>query len=492
MSLTPTTKKKKRKKLSGPSKSSSQLTKKGKSDDDTQAMDTVVGQSGKTKDSSELQELTKREMLTSPSKEDVQPKPDSGGKKTLRSLLMQTGSLDDLIKEGNTWPGIAEKLKDDFLGYQKSLSKDAQASYIADLGTVYYKYGEKAAIKQDPENAKYTKQIEPTVAFLEKFMIANGQWGYITEQDWFTKGDYVIGIDMNYYPDRSGFNPDSPKFHKDTGGNNIFVNLVFDNTKPIEATEWIPDPVEPSVERSEWQKKLQLPASHLKELELSRAELRKEVDETTEVTGGVTSGKNSYVSWVDDLIWHSSPTSNPRIEHGTASAVESYKNLSSASKGKEFSYVDQRSKARIIGAEVLATMAESPDTDLAKWLKSKGLGPQDVTVAVAKTAWKELYEGEEGARRYTEDATKRGRSPWRLTGEYSESNAYDYRLKNSTSISETPVGLSKRRRANSLDKNQGPLREAREASKGEARSFLRTWVRILPKDSTELAGVKFG
>jgi hypothetical protein len=111
---------------------------------------------------------------------------------------------------------------------------------VAHLCTVYYAHG-KTRVVHKLEDAQWApNQIKPAVDFLEKFMGANRQWDYLEGQKWYIEADYVIAIDVNYYPDRSGFKA-YPEFHKDTGGNNIFVNLIFDNKNDIEATEWFAD-----------------------------------------------------------------------------------------------------------------------------------------------------------------------------------------------------------------------------------------------------------
>lgn len=433
-----------------------------------------------------LQSITKQDIQISPPKE--------SSKKPLHSLLMETGSVDDIIpKEKNTWPTIATRLRKVFLGHQQELpTKEDRARYVANLGTVYYQHGKKRVIRQsgeeEQENIKYLNEGQtgymPEIAnFLENLMEANGQWDYINGQDWYTKGEYVIGIDMNYYPDRSEFNPESPKFHKDTGGNNIFVNLIFDNEDQIEKTEWFTDVDQPSKARAKWQQDL-LPKSHLKELELSRAALQKEDDKTSVSGGATTAGeKNTYVSWVDDLVWHSSPTENQRIEYNSKVAASSYDSLK-----RNFKYTDKAHKLDVSAVEILGTMAESPETQLYKWLEKADLGAQDITYEVAEKAWYALYDDKVGGKaKFLQDAAERSKSPWRVTGSTSEANAQDTRLKGSKSIDETPVGLSKRRRANSL--NPEAIQQVRKTNEGKPRSFLRTWVRILPKDSSELTGI---
>jgi hypothetical protein len=136
-------------------------------------------------------------------------------------------------------------------------------------------------------------------------------------------------------------------------------------------------------------------------------------------------------------------------------------------------------------------MAESEGTELHKWLKAKGLKPQDLDYQLARQAWAQLYTTSSGQQQYFQDVTKRAETDWRITGKLSEAIAEDPRLKGTNSMKETPISLSTRRRANSLPETREALAKVREDNKGQPRSFIRTWVRILPKDSDELrqAGV---
>lgn len=425
-----------------------------------------------------------------PTKMEVQdiPKPEKG---SLASLLMTTGEVGSLLtKEQNTWPSVAKGLKDVFLEYQKGLPNTGDPTrpeeYTADLCTMYYspQGGHKT---QNGRDAKYCKgtEVEDTVDFLEAFMKANGQWDYIEKQDWYKNGDFIIGIDVNYYPDRSGYKA-TPVFHKDTGGNNLFVNLVFDNPKPIEKTEWFADLEQPSKARKSWQKDL-LPDDVLKELDSSREILRLQPEHAQDqpVNGGVTEGVDAYVSWVDDLVWHATPNNLPRIVYTAKAAGNSYSNWDNAAKLKDFAYDSKQFKRGMLGIELLGTIAEAKETRLAEWLAKQGLGPQDLDVALAKRAWQELYSKEVGGKaNFLHDATIREKAAdWRVTGEYSEATAEDERLAKSKSLKETPLSLSTRRRANSLDPQS--IEAVRKANEGVERSFLRTWVRLLPKTSTE-------
>jgi hypothetical protein len=310
-------------------------------------------------------------------------------------------------------------------------------------------------------------------------MEANGQWDYIREQDWFKKEGYVIGIEVNYYANRLGSGA-LPGFHKDTAGDNVFANLIFDNDDTIEGTEWFADVEEPSAAREKWQKKV-LPKTYQTDLSQARKDLGTtlgEADKTSNVKGG-TVGKHAYVSWVDDLIWHATPTAATRIVVDVQAAKDAYKILNPLADKPDF-------KA---GIELIATMAESPGPHLKKWLTTNNLRPQDIDAAQAKKAWKDLYGGgasnPDAVRRYIADVQERLKSPWRLTGNPSEASAQDDSLLGSKSIKETPVGLSKRRRANSLPAS---VELAAARAKNTPRNFLRTWVRLLPP-TTRVPGI---
>lgn len=403
-------------------------------------------------------------------------------KKTLDKLYMDTGSLDTLLPDSR-WDTIAANLWADY-----ALTLKPKEDKLAELCTIYYKAGQKAQTKEKPA-AKDTDQIPKVVAFLEKFMEANGQWDYIRDQDWFKKDGYVIGIEVNYYANRLGAGA-QPGFHKDTAGDNIFVNLIFDNDETIEGTEWFADVEEPSAARDAWQKKV-LPKAY--QTDLTRA--RKDLDTTLGETGktgdvqGGTVGKHAYVSWVDDLVWHATPTAVQRIVFDVAAVKDAYKKLDPLVNTKDFGYHDATRGGNILGSEIIATMAESPGPHLKKWLAENNLKPQDIDTAKAKRAWTELYGGgarnPDAVKRFVADANERLKSPWRLTGNTSEASAQDDSLPGSKSIKETPVGLSKRRRANSLPASD---ELAKVRAKNTPRNFLRTWVRILPP-TTKVPGI---
>lgn len=404
---------------------------------------------------------------------------------------MDSGSVTAIVDKSQ-WPALAPVLQGIFLPIQQEIEDlDERAEYVVNLCTVYYAHGRQRVIwtrdTQEDADQLGKDNLEKLVDFLEKFMEGNGQWAYIKRRKWYTSGEFAIGIDVNYYPDRSEFKT-FLAFHKDTGGNNIFVNLVFDNQTMIEATEWYVDLADPSKQRKEWQIGL-LPESYLEELAHARETLRAKLGgKELDVAGGVSDNLYTYVSWVDDLIWHSTPNGDLRVEYGVAHAERAWTALE-ASVGGAFRYEDEKLGMTILGAEILGTIAESSHTRLFKWLQGKGLNSPDLGYKRCCEAWQALYSDTAGKDVFVQDAQIRGRTPWRITGTRSEANAYDKRLEESESIDEPPVRLSQLRRTNSREDVRKKLEEARKASAGQARAFIRTWVRILKANDAELTGL---
>ncbi|MFC6093526.1 hypothetical protein [Saccharothrix lopnurensis] len=396
---------------------------------------------------------------------------------SLVPLLMQTGTVASLLGNAAGWQKLAGALKQEFGDF----APGPDGPRYVNLCTIYYQPRSRAVVT-DLEGDRLIELVAGAIAFLEMFMDHNGQWPYLRRQSWFADGDHVIAVDVNYYPDRSEYKA-VPSFHKDSAGNNVFVNLIFDNQEPVEATEWFADVEEPSAKRREWQEKL-LPPAHLAALDHARAVLKAGPEANAPVRGGISHGEHTYLSWVDDLVWHATPVAAKRVEYGAADALRAHQGLDAAPEGA-FYWYDHQLGVYVFGIELLGTMAEGPGPHLRGWLADRGLKAQDLDVRTAHTAWRELYRGADGAQRLGEDAAERERTDWRVNGQYSVANAYDGRLAGSDQIEETPIGLSGRRRANSVEE-LAAVQAVAAANQGKPRSFIRTWVRVLPKDSEEI------
>ncbi|MEU4739710.1 hypothetical protein AB0G02_04485 [Actinosynnema sp. NPDC023658] len=400
---------------------------------------------------------------------------------TLESLLMRTGALSDVVdpQEVKLWAELSVLLREHYRKYVESLG-DQRAGYTSDLYTAYYTSKGRVGIK---DRRILSGELLPLVAgFVEKFMERNGQLPYFRGRDWFTSGDFVVAVDVNYYPDRTGANV-RPEFHKDTAGINVFANLIFANVQEMEATEWFADLEPPSAQRALWQGK-NLPEGYIKELDRARAALAGK--DTGPVSGGVTKGQYTYVSWVDDLVWHSTPATSRRVKFTAAAAQRAYPVLDATFDDK-FGYVDNTLQVVVWGAELVRSFADDPNTHLHKWMTEKKQPVNDLDTA--RKAWQAVYRGDAGKKQFDEDAATRSNMTWRITGKYAIANSPDSNLPGSEQILETPAGLSNRKRANSMKENQEALERARAANVGTPRAFIRTWVRLVRKDSGELQGL---
>ena len=150
----------------------------------------------------------------------------------------------------------------------------------------------------------------------------------------------------------------------------------------------------------------------------------------------------------------------------------------------QFEYIDESLQVKVLGAELVRSFADDSNTLLHKWMTEQQQPVRDLETA--RKAWRAVYQGVDGRKRFDQDVETRSRMTWRITGVYGIANSPDSNLPGSEQILETPAGLSTRERSNSLDENQEGLRQVREANVGTPRSFIRTWVRLVRKDSAEL------
>ena len=136
---------------------------------------------------------------------------------------------------------------------------------------------------------------------------ANGQMDFIRRQSWFKDGSYRVVL---HVITQWGRNIAPLEFHKDSKGEELFSKLVFRHDQVIPATEWSVDlenmPAE-KIERFEdcW------PPTLLADIEQVRANLEAPVGGMFHIEGGKLQ-PDSYMSWVDPLVWHSTPSLDHR------------------------------------------------------------------------------------------------------------------------------------------------------------------------------------
>jgi Domain of unknown function (DUF4157) len=219
----------------------------------------------------------------------------------LSDVMMITGSLTDK-KMDLPWP---KQLWKDLLKIELPVGGD-----IIVLGTVTLEFGQ--PIKFFPLTAKYYRPLQDVwFLLLSDFMRKNGQLPYIERQRWFTEREAKIEIDINFYPER-GSNAEL-SFHKDTAGDNLFVNLIFNNDKEMLATEWIEDLLDPlKIKRLEMEKLL--PPGMIAEIKAAREAMlagHHAIEGAGTIRGGIA-GSAAFVSWVDELAWHATPSAKRR------------------------------------------------------------------------------------------------------------------------------------------------------------------------------------
>jgi len=219
----------------------------------------------------------------------------------LADLMIVKGTLRDL-KGDVQWP---ENL-------WRMLHRLTEDESVNNLGTIRLKVGEAQSFKGKPV---WLKPIWNDL--LQPFMQRNGQLPYIYGQPWYISGRMVVDISVNFYNNRTGSDR-TFEFHKDTAGDNLFVNLIFNNKQPILATEWVVDTRTMKAAKKQ-QMRLFTGSDELMDAinntrtSIGAGQLRPKG--LTKIEGGVETGEAGFVSWVDELIWHSTPFAGSREDH---------------------------------------------------------------------------------------------------------------------------------------------------------------------------------
>jgi hypothetical protein len=213
----------------------------------------------------------------------------------LSDLLMISGSLTDK-KIDLKWP---EALWTDLFKLDSGVWPLGKVTVSFAKQPVYLPYG----YVKNNENV-----LNKAWAFLDPFMRRNGQLPYIERQDWYKNGDAEVDVDINFYKDRK---PEDAQlaFHKDTAGDNLFVNLIFNNDKKMLAAEWIEDLADPTRRKLAAMNRF-MPAGMIEEINTSRLAMQQNQHKILgagTIRGGIA-GKVAFVSWVDDLLWHATPS----------------------------------------------------------------------------------------------------------------------------------------------------------------------------------------
>lgn len=378
----------------------------------------------------------------------------------LVDLMMKTGGLDDLNdKRLGVWGGLAEKLNQKATAY---LEEQNRGKGEDDKADVFY-LGKIVLTADNPEGIfeAYAGFEDEALGnevkdFLIAFMEVNGQLGYIQEKDWFTSGEWKVVIIVNFYPNR-GFGRGTIDVHKDTAAENLFVNLIFNNAEETPATEWTQDPFMPDQARME-ELEQALPPGALEEIIEAKDRIA-EVHEKgrDQFEGGVAEKPNTFVSWVDELIWHASPVFERRKGFSLEYAVKTLDR-----------FLKKPEKYLHACYEVMVVLAQTPETSLYKVF---GERPQDFTLAT----WDKIYNDQVKVRPSLQDRFRRDLNKAQWEG-VPVGAVVGNALNREEERIDMPTLVGNRPRANSVEAVGEQVKAA--AQKTPVRSFMRTWVTL--------------
>ena len=387
----------------------------------------------------------------------------------LSDLMMITGSLKDVKV---TWP---KRVWDALMTNLNS--------GVTVLGKVTLAMGSNP--KVDPAEPDFQTVLELLWdQFLRPFMNANGQIPYIQRQSWFTKHRAEVDIDVNFYKDR-GYGAEL-SFHKDTAGDNLFVNLMFNNQAPTPATEWIEDLATPLRTKRREMRKL-MPKAMRAEIRTARKNIREDRHKPAgkkTIRGGIAD-EAAFVSWVDELIWHATPSVGRRTEvsggmFDVLSAPERY-------------WIDEKTQIH----RALRFLSKFPDTRIGeidavrKSLHQWGFGTELVDGYMNSVVPEASIKINNVDNTFTYDRGPRYNEHMSdITRYKAQLQAAPISLGIGQELAPDPYGIGTKefnqrtrihrrtQRQNSIGSKVelAALREAR--TKNERRSFLRTWVRV--------------
>ncbi|HWB98911.1 MAG TPA: hypothetical protein VG672_19515, partial [Bryobacteraceae bacterium] len=219
---------------------------------------------------------------------------------SLTDHLMKMGGLDKLMGERviPVWQGLARDLADFATGPDR-----VAADGLMYCGNLRLGLGGEATFVTNPTSM--TGELQGRVReFMLAFMRANGELAFLERQPWFGKDEWVVDVEVNFYPNR-GLEDVALGLHKDTDSRNLFVHLIFNNLEATPATEWTQDREPPSTPRAKELRRL--PQKVNRDLQGARGQLGGIDKPGKERFEGGLAPPNAYVSWVDELVWHSSP-----------------------------------------------------------------------------------------------------------------------------------------------------------------------------------------
>jgi ribosomal protein S18 acetylase RimI-like enzyme len=379
----------------------------------------------------------------------------------LVKLMVRQGTLGDL--DGRllrVWPSLAAELT------TAAETNEANIALVSNLG--YLPCGvvlvnrEGCFIRPDVYGVQGELDSATQSALMQfvlDFMQSNKQLGYLQRQQWFLDGSYEVAIDVNFYPNR-GLAAGGLGVHKDTAGENLFVNLIFNNAGETPNTEWTEDTALPDEVRFALLDK-QLPPALLKQLLEAKALVEQSSDEEKGTFRGGLSGANAFVSFVDELIWHSSPSREYRATYDPWIVFTNFNRIPKS----ETTY------------DAMVVMSQTPGNPVHD---AFGHDPRNFTLA----AWRDHYDKVLKPSREKLEALRAAiqNFDWPAHKKMGATGMVLNDPQNLTNIP-APTMAQGRSRANSKPEM---LKKVNEAAPPDAkRTFIRTWVRVVPTGTTK-------
>jgi ribosomal protein S18 acetylase RimI-like enzyme len=381
----------------------------------------------------------------------------------LAELMIKSGSLGDLDggRLVDLWPQLSVALTAAVADIEQNHQLVAQLGYMP-CGVLLVTPG-RCEMRPDVygTTGDLTAQVKQELAeFVLSFMQANGQMAFIERQSWYIDNTHEVAIDINFYPDRA-LAVGGLGLHKDTAGENLFVNLIFNNVDATPATEWTEDTHLPDAERLAKLRQL-LPPELVDQLIQAKAIIEQISSAEKGTFRGGLSGANAWVSFVDELIWHSSPSLVNRPTFDAVSVLEGF--AQHPESGETY--------------EAMVVVSQTPGNSL---FDQYGGAPQNLTPEKWKAFHEQLIQDSGKAAAFGQFIRTFDWSAHKQTGATGAVlvGPESHELVNVPK----PTMAQGRPRANSDAETLGQVNAA--APQGTKRTFIRTWVRIVPAGKTK-------
>jgi len=277
----------------------------------------------------------------------------------LPHLMMKQALLIDLLPTPFHWRGLMERIEAAAASVPELTRSVATATVLRDESLqVHPAPGWNEAVARD------------ACAFALALVRAQGQMDYLRRQPWYRDDRHgvVLVVETEF-----GRQSDELKWHKDTEGDALFSNLVFRNNPGLPATEWSLDlqPMPPdkrAVLARNW------PPALLHELDEARRQLAQTPAGAMTIEGG-TLPSDGAVSWVDELVWHSSPVLAHRSRHTLDDVMAT---LASAAFTQD-------------AYDILAQIAQTPGSRFSHWLHERAQPLETLDLALARQLWADMH-----------------------------------------------------------------------------------------------------